>query len=247
MISISAFKAFPEIPELALQNNLKLEFTGLVEPIVYSDELINNLLNSKYTNLYYSAHGPFLDLIPPSNDIEVSALAKNKFIRAITACNKLNIQNIIFHNGWNPTFYSDDKWITNSINFWKDIISNSFESINICLENVMENNSKLIYEIIKGVNNPRFSACLDVGHVNVYSSGKITDWFKTLSVNIRHIHLHNNYGKEDNHNGLNKGLINIEEVFNNAEKYCPEATINIEIRSDIAESIQIMKDLGKIV
>jgi sugar phosphate isomerase/epimerase len=247
VISISAFKAFPEIPQLALQNNLKLEFTGLVEPIVYSNEFIDNILNSKYANLYHSAHGPFLDLIPPSNDIEVSALAGNKFNRAITACNKLNIHNIIFHNGWIPTFYSDDKWITNSITFWKNIITKSPESMNIHLENVMENNPKLINEIIKGINNPRFSACLDVGHVNVYSSEKITYWFKILNVSIRHIHLHNNYGKEDNHNGLNKGIINIEEVFNNVEKHCPKATINLEIRSDIAESIQMLKNIGKIV
>ena len=89
MISISAFKAFPEIPEFAFQNNLKLEFSGLVEPIIYSEELIKSITESKYHSLYNSAHGPFFDLIPPSNDIEVSELAKTKFIRAFKALDKL--------------------------------------------------------------------------------------------------------------------------------------------------------------
>ena len=245
MISISAFKAFPEIPELAFQNNLKLEFSGLVEPIIYSEELIKSINESKYHSLYNSAHGPFFDLIPPSNDIEVSELAKTKFNRAIKASEQLKIKNIILHTGWIPNFYTDDKWINNSIKFWSNIITNSPENITICLENVMERSPTLINEIITGVNNERFSACLDIGHVNVFNNGKINDWLKILNTKIRHIHLHNNYGIEDNHNGLNKGNIDIEDVYKNIKTYCPEATINLEIRSDIIESINIIQNIEK--
>ena len=245
MISISAFKAFPEIPELAYQNNLKLEFSGLVEPIAYSDELIKSVTDSKYHDLYNSAHGPFLDLIPPSNDGEVRALAKTKFIRAIKAAEQLRIPNVILHTGWIPNFYTDDKWIANSIHFWTDLMRDAPEGITICLENVMERTPTLIHEIINGVNNPRFMSCLDIGHVNVFDGGKITDWLKMLNTNIKHIHLHNNYGTDDNHNGLAKGNIDIGEAYANIKTYSPDATINLEIRSDIVDSINIIRRIEK--
>jgi len=138
MISISSFKALPEIPNLAVKHGLNLEFTGLVDPLIYSEDFINITKQLKHINLYTSAHGPFYDLIPGSSDQEVSNLAKTKFIRAIDACKKLGIKNIVLHSGWIPTFYEDSVWITNSIAFWKSLLDNLDETFTIYLENVLE-------------------------------------------------------------------------------------------------------------
>ena len=242
MISISAFKAFPQIPELALQNGINLEFSGLVERTHYPDDYLQTVRESKYLSLYNSAHGPFFDLIPPSSDSEVSELAKNKFIRAIDACNNLGIKNLILHNGWIPSFYSNSKWIDNSLKFWNSILDYSKESLVIHLENVMETEPLLIKEIITGINSSFFKACLDVGHVNVFSNIKITQWIQELNSSINHVHLHNNYGIEDNHNGLTAGNINIENIYKEIRNTCGNITINLEVRSDIEKSVEMVKE-----
>jgi len=119
MISISSFKALPEIPNLAMKHGLNLEFTGLIDPIIYSEDFIAQTMELKHSCLFTSAHGPFYDLIPGSSDQEVSNLAKTKFLRAIQACKKMGIKKLVLHSGWIPDFYEDNVWIKNSIVFWK--------------------------------------------------------------------------------------------------------------------------------
>ena len=245
MLSISAFKAFPEIPDLASSNGLKLEYVGLVDKINYPIDFLQSEKENKYSSLYNSAHGPFYDLIPPSSDFEVSDVAKAKFIRAIDACKYLGIQNIIFHNGWIHAFYDNNQWIDNSIKFWNSIVEYANGSVVIHLENVMENEPFLIKEIITGINSPFFKACLDVGHVNVFSKIGIINWIKEIGISINHVHLHNNYGVEDSHNGLSNGNINIGEVFKRIRDICGNIAVNLELRNDIEKSIEIINELEK--
>ncbi len=245
MLSISAFKAFPKIPEWASSNGLKLEFVGLVDKIHYTNDFLQSVKEQEHSSLFNSAHGPFYDLIPPSSDFEVSDVAKAKFIRAIDACNYLGIQNIIFHNGWIPTFYNSNQWIDNSIKFWNSILEYANGSVIIHLENVMENEPFLIKDIVTGINSPFFKACLDVGHVNIFSKIEVNNWIKEIGISINHVHLHNNYGVDDNHNGLTNGNINIYEVFKRIRDICGNITVNLELRSDIEKSIEIINELEK--
>lgn len=200
IISLSAFKAHKNVPILANENDLLLEFCGLVDPISYPDDFINNILELDHSNLLHTAHGPFYDLIPPSSDIEVSELAKIKFKRAIEACKKLNISKMIVHSGWIPGFYNDEYWINNSIIFWESILSYCGDEFTIYLENVFEEDPFLIKEIIDGINKNNFKICLDIGHANLTKT-HIKKWIDLLSNDIHHVHLHNNFGKTDDHNG----------------------------------------------
>lgn len=52
MISTSAFKAFPDLPELAMSNGIKLELTKLIDQIHYSSEFIETIKSSAYSEQY---------------------------------------------------------------------------------------------------------------------------------------------------------------------------------------------------
>jgi sugar phosphate isomerase/epimerase len=235
MISISTFKAFPDLPKIGVKNGIKLELNKLVEPIKYSDELINEISESEYATYYNSAHGPFYDLIPSSNDYEIRELCKKKFIRAINACDKLHIKNIIFHTGWIKDFYPDAIWIKNSIDFWNSIISYCNDDMIIHIENVFEPKYELINEVVTGVNKHNFKVCLDIGHLNLVDSNNIVNWICKLKDNIGHLHIHNNYGVVDNHNGLDQGTIDIKKVLTTIADNCPLANWNLEIRTNFEE------------
>jgi len=241
MISISTFKAFNELPELAIKNDIGMELTKLVDPSFYDDAFLSEITRSKYSTYYNSAHGPFYDLIPPSRDIEIQNLCENKFKRAIKACKVLKIKNVIFHTGWQKDFYPDAVWIENSIRFWNRLLDQFDDETTIYIENVFENKIELIKEIITGVNKQNFKVCLDIGHLNLVDKNNITNWIVNLRDYIGHFHLHNNYGEQDNHNGLIQGTINMDKILQVIIENCLNANFNLEIKTAFQESIDFVK------
>jgi sugar phosphate isomerase/epimerase len=240
MISISAFRAFPQIPDLARAAGLKLEFTGLIDPLHYPSEFIEEIKGRSHFDLFHSAHGPFYDLIPPSSDAELRELAKRKFIRAIDATKSLGIKHLVLHAGWMRDFYSDEMWVSNSIAFWSDLMDSCDDDLTIHLENVFEQKPSLMRAIIEGVNRKNFRMCLDIGHVNLTTGGKMIEWIDELCDLIGHVHIHNNFGVEDDHNGLDQGNIEIHKVLEALKEKCPNANWNLEIRSNFEESIEMI-------
>ncbi len=242
MISISTFEAFPELPELARSYDIKLELTELIHPLHYPDEFIDTIMSLPYFRQYISAHGPFYDLIPASCDPELRELCQMKFHRAISACQKMGIMHIVFHTGWMKHFYPDNVWIEQSIQFWDAIMENCDEKSTIYLENVFEPSAHLVKDIVTGVKKRNFQICLDIGHVNVHAHGDMTNWIKELREDIGHLHLHNNFGQEDTHNGLVQGTINMQEILPLVADECAQAQWNLEIRTHFEESIAMIRE-----
>jgi sugar phosphate isomerase/epimerase len=86
--------------------------------------------------------------------------------------------------------------------------------------------------------------CLDIGHVNVNSSLGIIEWIEGLNDRIGHVHLHNNDGNNDDHNGLNSGTININEICDILKQNCPGASWNLEILTNIEYSLKTILELA---
>ena len=87
--------------------------------------------------------------------------------------------------------------------------------------------------------------CLDIGHANIYSKIDVTDWIEKVNKNIGFVHLHNNFGENDDHNGLNNGNINMNEVCEALEQYSPNAIWEIETE-EWKESIKWLLENGYI-
>jgi len=181
-------------------------------------------------------------LIVATDDKELKELILSKFIRAINACKELKIRNLIFHTGWFPKTYSNIDWINNSILFWNEILEYTDDNINIFIENVYENNPELINTLVNEINRINFKACLDIGHVNISSKLHLKKWIEILNCNIGHVHFHNNHGKDDEHNGLKNGNINIDEVISVLKANSPNANWNLEIKNGFEESIEILEN-----
>jgi len=82
--------------------------------------------------------------------------------------------------------------------------------------------------------------CLDIGCVNIYSNMKITEWIEKVNKNIGFVYLYNNDGKMDKHKGLNNGKINMIEICEALEQYCPNAIWQIET-TEYEDSIKWLK------
>ena len=114
--------------------------------------------------------------------------------------------------------------------------------VEIVLENVLEDDPRWLLDIVAGVDDPRLRLCLDIGHVNAYSSVPLTDWLVLWAPYLSHLHIHNNDGSRDAHNALNEGTIPIKELLLQAQHLCPDATYTLELMNDAPSVVWLQEN-----
>lgn len=191
-------------------------------------------------------HGPFLDLCPASFDSKIRSVTMERFEEVYTIAKQLGASKIIFHTCFIPQIYYPEAWLQNSISFWTEFMSTKDASISICIENVFEDDFVPLLELIKQVNHPALKICLDIGHINAYSSITFQTWLTNLHPFIDHFHLHNNDGTKDQHSSLLNGTLPIKELLPLIYKLCPNATATLEMAdlNALETSLQLLIDFS---
>ena len=172
-------------------------------------------------------HGPFNELFPCAIDPKARALAAERFHQAAALAQAYGAERMVLHGGFNPWLYYEPWYVSQSADFWRNF--SVPEGLTICVENVMETKPELLLSILEQAENPGLGLCLDVGHVNAYSGQSPMEWVRTCAGWIRHVHIHNNFGDADSHNGLNQGTIPMEALLEELDRLCPQATVTLEV------------------
>lgn len=236
-----------EVFKLAEEFHLGIEIQGFMQQYMINDlSSVEIATKERLLNIQKrSMHGPFIDLFPASKDPAIVEVVKKRFLEAYKTAKTLNIQHLIFHAGFIPKAYYPKEWLTNSMVFWRDFLSQIGDDIEIHIENVCEEDFSLINDLVESVNSPVFSACLDIGHVNVNSSRSLEHWIKGLNTNIKYVHLHNNDGLIDSHYGLCRGQINILQTLELLETYAPNAAWSLETKlAETKQSVLLLEQNG---
>ena len=173
-------------------------------------------------------HAPSNELFHCAIDEKARELAAYRYRQAIDLAKRYGSKKVVIHGGYHPWMYYPVWYVGQSVAFWKDFLKED-PGVEIVLENVLETQPDLILEILEGVDDPRLRMCFDVGHINAYSYIPIMDWLETCAPWIGHIHVNNNDGREDLHQGLRDGIIPMKELLQRIESLCPEATITLEM------------------
>lgn len=173
-------------------------------------------------------HGPFNELFPCAIDPSARRLAAYRYRQAIALAKEYGAKKVVFHGGYQPRMYYPTWYVEQSILFWKDFLTED-PGVEIVLENVLEEDPGMLWDIVAGVDDPRLGLCLDVGHVNVYSPVPVFTWLEQWAPRLRHFHIHNNDGSWDTHSHLSEGSLPMKEILAQADTLCPEATITLEL------------------
>ncbi len=176
----------------------------------------------------FSVHGPFLDLNPGSFDTLIREATLCRFRQAYRAAAELGADRIVFHTGFQPATCYEEGWPEKAVEFWKQFLDGTDGSLAVHLENVMDLHWEVIRGILDRVDCPYFTACLDLGHLWVFSGQKPEEWIAGLGGRIGHLHLHDNTGKQDSHSALGDGSIPWDSVLPALRRYCPGASVTIE-------------------
>ena len=199
-----------------------------------TDAIVRNTCKSVQNRVL---HAPFNELFPCAIDRKARALAADRYRQAIALAKSYGATKVIIHGGYNPRIYYPVWYVEQSIVFWKDFMKEVPAGLEICLENVLEEEASMLFDIVSAVNHPQLKLCLDIGHVNAYSAVSAEDWLKMWAPQLSHFHIHNNDRSWDSHSALNCGTIPMKEFLLLADKLCPTASYTLEL-TEAADSVR---------
>lgn len=223
-----------EIAEFCTAWNMDEKFEGV-------DQVVKKKLEGVPKSLL---HAPYNELFPCAIDKKARALAAERYRHATQLAKRYGSKKVIIHGGYNPWIYFPIWYTEQSALFWKEFLKED-PGVEIVLENVLETDPQWLLDVVKRVDDPRLRMCLDIGHVNAYSSIPVLGWLEDCAPYISHFHVHNNDGTRDQHNALHDGSIPMKEFLLRAEALCPDATFTFELMKD-RPSMQWLKENGLI-
>ncbi len=128
------------------------------------------------------------------------------------------------------------------------IISDAGEEmgIRIAVENmpdvmqIMGRSPREMIEILDSVNRDNIYMTFDVGHAN--TNGNIDEFISMCFKRIKHVHIHDNMGKWDEHLPIGKGNIDWKNIIKKLPDNCMLVTEMGDLEDGI-ESVSYLKDL----
>lgn len=225
-----------EISRIPLYKNKKLTVEDTID---FLNSEIGGFTGKK------TLHAMFSDVNISSADWELKEIAQKRFMQSFVIGRAIGADTILFHTGNKGTkhYGSIKNFKMNFVAFWQDFIKGFEEAgITAVIENVFETTPNYCLDLFNSINSPNFKLALDTGHVNLYApETKVIDWIKAYGQNLHHMHLHNNFGKNDDHSNLENGTLDFKEIFETI-KQCniqPTCVLEMFTEDDIRKSVEI--------
>ena len=219
----------PQAAELARRYGLGVETTAFCAPENMEDD---GEVARKAAALagfpVRSLHAPYYELTPCAIDPLIGRVSRRRYLQAAETCVQIGARRMVVHSGFQAQTYYPQWFVPKSIEFWRRFLDLLPEGVEIALENVFDPAPDLLGEIVDGVGDARFRACLDLGHAFAYSAVPPEAWIDALGARISHVHLHNNAGECDVHAPLDCGGMDMQALLERLETVAPEALLVIE-------------------
>ncbi|MBF0169555.1 MAG: sugar phosphate isomerase/epimerase [Nitrospinae bacterium] len=164
-----------------------------------------------------SLHAPFIDMAPGADDPLMREATLARFAQAALLARRLGAVSVVVHPGWDRRRYwgDDDGYVTRAAATFSTLMELTEPvGCTVALENIYECEPTLLRRVIDAVGHPRFGHCFDAQHFNLFGRGYgVERWLDVLGDSIVHLHLHNNDGTDDQHQGMRSGTFDYELFF----------------------------------
>jgi sugar phosphate isomerase/epimerase len=160
-------------------------------------------------------HGAFIDMAPASPDRRIVAVTRERFMLNLDIAAELGARNVVFHTQFLPQVYRPVvdgpdyrySWTEGQVEFWGPMAEEAAKrGVVIALENMWEPEPDIIGDVLDQVNLPNLGACLDVGHVRLFTDYvPLEMWVERLGHRLVHCHMNNHRGFSDEHLSLDVG------------------------------------------
>ncbi len=250
LISSSAKKTIRESAALAQSLDLGMEISRI--PLYKTPDMsvqdTIDILKDDLTgfNNRITMHAMFSDVNISSADYELKAISQKRFIQSFEVGKAIGADTVLFHTGYKGTKHAGSiyQFKKKFIEFWLDFITD-FEKAGITavIENVFECEPDFCLDLYENIPSENFKLALDTGHVNLYAKGtKVVDWITQYGSKLHHMHIHNNFGENDDHSNLLNGTLDFREIFDRLyeEGISPSMVLEMYSEEDILKSVDYL-------
>lgn len=239
------FKYLPQVKEERV--NIEVYFSG-DDLDHYREEDVESIVSVlKDEGLKCTLHGPYQDLSPGSPDPKIRQVTFNRFLQTIELADRLKPELVVFHPGFDPWRYQGivDQWFNHSLETWSRVLESS-EGIGVplAMENVFEFAPDHLLQLVSNIGSPRLGLCFDTGHYNVFAKRPLSRWIEIFRPFLMEVHLHDNYGKLDEHLAVEEGNFPFGKLFELLRRSECSPLLTIEAHNEKAIRMSLAS-LGK--
>jgi len=178
-------------------------------------------------------HGPFLDMASGSPDPLIDRVVYQRVCHALQIAEGLGARTVVFHANFIASMRNQEYrtgWTRRQIEFWGPLAEQAHKAgLVIALENMWEFDPNIIGDVLRQVNLPGLRACLDVGHTYLFSDVELQTWVASLDSYLIHVHLNNNNGDVDVHQGLDQGVLDYPQILDTLRRLPQPPAFSLEI------------------
>lgn len=217
---------------------LGLDSAAFEKPLDWHRHLAGYIRQNK---LQCSVHLPFMGLSPGDANKPLAARTADILTHAADLAKIYDARHMVGH----PNFWADmhgtksdrnlpdPAWIERSVKVWRELPKRA--NAPLYLENIMDPSPLALPTLLAAIDMPETGICFDVGHWHSFSNGSINKdlprWLKAFAPYLRHLHLHDNDGSNDDHLGLGKGTIPYDILLDCLSRHSLSPTMTFEPHS----------------
>lgn len=214
----------------------------------------DNAARMRDNGLHCAAHLPFFGPLIGHGDAEARRAGTDILKKAAEIADIYDVDHLVGH----PSFFAhadaDNKetpegcigpkpgkrWLDNSVEGWESVLA--VTDTPIYLENTHDTGPEAVLELLSALDGGDYHAqvgmCFDLGHWFSFAQGcdrrNLQQWLDQIEPRVEHLHLHDNAGHADQHQGLGQGLIPLHDFFTSLKERGLKPTFTLEPHDEVA-------------
>jgi sugar phosphate isomerase/epimerase len=157
----------------------------------------------------HTVHAPFMDVWPGAADGDIRRLGLEQMQKIMEIATAWKSLLVVMHFNYDPIYYRQQfqQWLNRAAQFYQTLLQERDGPL-IALENIAEPTPYISLQLVKKIDRPRLIHCFDLGHHHVFARIPLEEWLFYLNPHRHvHFHLHDNFGRNDDHLALGQGNI----------------------------------------
>lgn len=211
--------------------NLEIYFSHYALASLDKNQCVEVAHTLRDNGLKVTFHAPFMDLRPGALDDRIRTTSLDRIRQVFDLIPDFQPLKIVCHPSFDDRYYvdCDDLWLENSVNFWRQLIPQAKDGgAVIALENVYEKEPCILRRLFETLASDHVCFCFDTGHFNVFANTPLQTWMGELGRYIGHLHLHDNFGKFDEHLPVGMATFPFAPFFAALKTFQVKPTVTLE-------------------
>ncbi len=236
-------KLFIHVPLSQLRRHLPLLTAQQLQPEIACHDVnldtldlhaLQDIADELHDNgLLTTLHAPFSGFSCGSERPSIKASSQRIVDQTLELARQMKACRIVFHPGldYGSSHKRQQQWLEASIPFWRQYLAEAQEQGTVlCIENIWETHFEYQLLLLQELASDWFGHVFDIGHYHLFSKPSLSEWLSNIGPYIRHLHIHDNCRRSDDHLVLGDGNAPLEELYQWLNIQAEMPTVTLENR-----------------